>query len=304
VVQRILAETVPSPRVNAESSRLTLTDLEGAEAEILDKTLVEHPAGLPETKPVPPPEYPPEITETTLSGYAYARDAIEKLFANTPPREEHRTRQAPSNMDVEATLSALEETLSGVQSPTLPAETPTDAGATAPAHLQEAPVVSSTVRFTREEVMAAMAEAATPGSPSEPTTSLRASDFAAEAQDTSQASARTLMTGPLAVPTPSAPDTELLRLKIGADLYPGLTLAQVVQWVEEGRVLETHLVARQFSENWIEAYKVPSLRPVFDRLRRERANAQPAFMEELPPSSIEAPPARRGLFGGLFGGKN
>ncbi len=313
VVQRLLGEAAaPAPSEPAEPPTLTLTDLEGAEAEILDKTLVDTPADLPEAKPDVAPAYPPEITETTLSGYASARDAIEKLFSEAPAQG--RGAQAPpAAMDVEATLSALEQTLGGVQADSLGAgETPTASGIEAQPPLQ-APPATSTVRFTREEVMAAMAAEApapapepvpAPSPASEPTVALRASDLLPPVPEAlkAEASARTLMTGPLAVPASAAPETELLRLKIGEDVYPGLTMTQVIQWVEEGRVIESHLVARQFSENWIEAYKVPSLRPVFDRLRRERTPPAGAPLEELP--SLESSPMTKGLFGGLFGGKN
>ncbi|HEX9081190.1 MAG TPA: hypothetical protein VF768_02870, partial [Holophagaceae bacterium] len=309
VVARLLGEASPAPvpdgpelAVEAAPERpepptLTLTDLEGADAEILDKTLVETPAELPEAKPAAPVEFPPEITETTLSGYASARDAIEKLFGDTPTRSGvARSSGSGSAMDVEATLSALEQTLGGVTPPAAAPEPP------APS---EAPS-TSTVRFSREEVLAAMAGTDAPKAAAEPTVTLRPQDLLSPAPEAVQqaASARTLVTGPLAIPSPSSADTDLLRLKIGEDLYPGLTLSQVVQWVEEGRVLEGHLVARQFSENWLEAYKVPSLRPVFDRLRRERATPQAASMEELPPPPLETAPMKKGLFGGLFGGKN
>lgn len=290
VVQRLLApaaplEAAPSASPVEDPPTLSLTDLDASEAEILDKTLVETPEGLPEAKPAP--EYAAESSDATLSGYTSARDAIEKLLGETatPAARDARALLRPSSspMDVEATLSALEQTLGGTPIP-------------APA-----PPSTSTVRFTREEVMAAMAAPASV--PAEPTVSLHIGEVPSPAPDPLEAaaSARTLMTGPLAIPAAS-PDLELLRLKTGEEVYPGLTMAQIIQWVEEGRVLEGHLVARQFSENWLEAYKVPGLRPVFDRLRRERAAAQPASMEMPPP--LETTPVKKGLFSGLFGGKN
>ncbi|MDE3033904.1 MAG: zinc-ribbon domain-containing protein, partial [Acidobacteriota bacterium] len=285
VVQRLLAPAAP---LAEEPPTLTLTDLDGAEAEILDKTLVETPEGLPEAKPAT--EDTADSGDATLSGYTSARDAIEKLLGETTApaaREARAFRPSSSPMDVEATLSALEQTLGGTPIP-------------APA-----PPSTSTVRFTREEVMAAMA-APGPEAPAaaEPTVALPISEVPSPAPDPLEAaaSARTLMTGPLAIPAAASPDMELLRLKTGEEVYPGLTMAQIIQWVEEGRVLEGHLVARQFSENWLEAYKVPGLRPVFDRLRRERAATQPASMEMPPP--LETTPVKRGLFSGLFGGKN
>ncbi len=313
-----------------EPPSLTLGDLEGAEAEILEKTLVEAPpdlaVALPEVKPepVPPPApsaFPPEITESTLSGYTSARDAIEKLFGDSPALVGgEKAGKDRSSMDVEATLSALEATLGGTH-PTPPSALPeapfgegsTDAGTVPPSGLSMPPS-TSTVRFTRDEVIAAMAEGGpstpmVPAAPaSEPTVALRASDLmAAPDQTQAMAAARTLMTGPLPIPAPPAPGTpeaELLRLKIGEEIYPGLTMSQLTQWVEEGRILEGHLVARQFSEHWLEAHKVPGLRPVFERLRRERSAAPGTSLgDEFPPPS-ETAPMKKSLFGGLFGGKN
>ena len=326
------APELEAPELEAfEPPSLTLGDLEGTEAEILEKTLVEAPApataALPEEKPESPlpsapPSYPSEITESTLSGYTSARDAIDKLFSDSPSlAAEAKAPQNASNMDLEATLSALEETLGGSH-PTPPAAPPdTPSGASAPSTLAMPPS-TSTVRFTRDEVMAAMADGAVPvpaaGTPvpaepsaTDPTVTLQASDLAESAprdQTQQMAAAQTLMTGPLPIPTPPAPATpeaELLRLKIGEEIYPGLTMTQLTQWVEEGRILEGHLVARQFSENWLEAHKGPGLRPVFDRLRRERLAALGASQgETFPPPPSETSPMKKSLFGGLFGGKN
>ena len=74
-----------------------------------------------------------------------------------------------------------------------------------------------------------------------------------------------------------------------------VTLDQMTAWIEQGRVHEYHMVARQHSENWIEASKVPALRPAFDRVRKARAQAEAA--KPVP----EPPPVKRGLFSGLFG---
>jgi hypothetical protein len=57
------------------------------------------------------------------------------------------------------------------------------------------------------------------------------------------------------------------------------------------------MVARQYSDHWIEASKVPALRPVFDRLRKART---PQAEEPARPAP-EPAPVKRGLFGGLFG---
>jgi hypothetical protein len=72
-----------------------------------------------------------------------------------------------------------------------------------------------------------------------------------------------------------------------------VTLDQMATWIDQGRVQEYHLVARQHSDNWIEAGKVPSLRPAFDRARKAR--------NETAKAAPEPPPAKRGLFSGLFG---
>ena len=88
----------------------------------------------------------------------------------------------------------------------------------------------------------------------------------------------------------------MLRLKIGEEIYSSLTMPQLIDWVEEGRILENHLVARQHSENWLEAHKVPGLRPVFERLRRERNSLAPSLDSGLGDSS-----PKKSLFGGLFG---
>ena len=59
------------------------------------------------------------------------------------------------------------------------------------------------------------------------------------------------------------------------------------------------MVARQFSENWIEAGKVPSLRPVFERIRRQQAPSaqQGPGCDPAPPKDH---PIKKSLFGGLF----
>ena len=90
------------------------------------------------------------------------------------------------------------------------------------------------------------------------------------------------------LPGSPGPSEEMLRLKIGEEIYSGLTMPQLIDWVEEGRILENHLVARQHSENWLEAHKVPGLRPVFERLRRERNSLAPS----LDSGSVTRPPRR------------
>ena len=303
VVQRLLAE---APAATASFDReavaaalnqapltpssLTLGDLEGVDSEILEKTLVDLPSALPETKaePTPPPAViVPEAGESTLTGgYSSARDAIDKLFAGTPaPAQPARTPKDPSSMDMEATLSALEATLGGASMPLPDSDTPTASGRLP--GIGQGPA-TATVRLSQEDLRAAL-RAGIPEDPS-PSTPMTAPEELPEA----------LPSFPQAGPSHSEaaedPGAEQLRLKIGEEVYPGLTMAQLAAWVEEGRILEHHLVARQHSENWLEAHKVPGLRPVFERQRRERSGGAPS----LDPSSLEIAP-KKSLFGGLFG---
>ncbi|WP_291270587.1 zinc-ribbon domain-containing protein [Geothrix sp.] len=287
---------------------LTLGDLEGTDAEILEKTLVDTPAALPEAQQAPAPEraletapavppFPPEITETTLSGYTSARDAIDKLFGDAPAQPSGlKITKDSSAMDMEATLTALEATLGGGEMPTPPGEAHwSDEGPTASGHPTEGPQAASstTVRLSQEDLRAALAVA-----PQEPS-SFRSPEPvpAPEARKAAAPSTPSLSPSDL-FPTSLATDAgaELLRLKIGEEIYPGLTMSQIIAWVEEGRILENHLVARQHSENWLEAHKVPGLRPVFERLRRERSGGAPSLDSPV----MEIAP-KKSLFGGLFG---
>lgn len=302
--------------LGADAPSLTLGDLDGVDAEILEKTLIDTPAFLPEAKAaaapeaaqesapvaVPPPAFPPEITESTLSGYTSARDAIEKLFGAAPAQGGLKVNQDADAMDMEATLHALESTLGGVQAPTplsVPAATAGD-GPTAAGHardvlagMDQGDPTSSTMRLTQDDLAAVLA--ATPKAapkPAEPTVALRASDLLATRDEKPVTAGR---------PFASEPDqpeggAELLRLKVGEDVYGNLTMPQLIAWVGEGRILETHLVARQHSENWLEAHKVPGLRPVFERLRRERSGSSPSL-----DSGIGEIAPKKSLFGGLFG---
>ena len=274
-------DEVPDP-VAAEDPSLTLGDLEGVDAEILEKTLVAMPTDLPEEKAERTPEFPSEITEATLSGYTSARDAIEKLFRDTPAAG-MRVRQDAHAMDMEAALSALDSTL-GTTAPA--GDRPTASG------LSEEDLAgpsTSTMRLSQADLQAVLdATPALPAAPAEPTVALRASDFAPHAAPAPRA--------PAPLPDPQEGGPEQLRLRIGEEIYSGLTMPQLIAWVEEGRILENHLVARQHSENWLEAHKVPGLRPVFERLRRERSGGAPSL-----DSGIGDGPSKKGLFGGLFG---
>jgi hypothetical protein len=287
------AQYAPEPAEEAYPS-LTLGDLEATDAEVLDRTLVTVPESLPEAKPEAPATFPPEITETTLSGYTSARDAIEKLFGSAPATTS-KANPDPSAMDMEATLSALETTLGASQpTPSVPTsgDHPTDSG------LSEEDLTdpsSSTMRLTQEDMQSILASVATP-TPAEPTVALRASDLAGAKELGAPVSAPSSSRAFAPLADPSEAGAELLRLKIGEDIYGGLTMPQLIAWVEEGRILENHLVARQHSENWLEAHKVPGLRPVFERLRRERSGGAPSL-----DSGIGEIAPKRSLFGGLFG---
>jgi hypothetical protein len=199
-------------------------------------------------------------------------------------------------MDMEATLSVLDSTLSGTRTPPVSARATKGDSPTASGLTEEdlAAPSASTMRLSREDLEAALA---TPPKPrtDEPTAALKPSDLMV-LPDEPEAP-------PLSAPKKAFPpstdaqetSTELLRLKIGEEVYSNLTMTQLIAWVEEGRILENHLVARQHSENWLEAHKVPGLRPVFERLRRERNEAigLDAGYGEIAP--------KKSLFGGLFG---
>ena len=194
---------------------------------------------------------------------------------------------------MEATLSVLDITLSGTHTVPILARTTKGDSLTASGTLGDAPS-ASTMRLSREDLEAALAPPPRPR-PDEPTAALKPSDL------------MVLPDEPGGVPPPTVPKSfppstdgpetgnELLRLKIGEEIYSNLSMTQLTAWVEEGRILENHLVARQHSENWLEAHKVPGLRPVFERLRRERNE-----VIGLDAGIVEIAP-KRSLFGGLFG---
>jgi hypothetical protein len=104
-----------------------------------------------------------------------------------------------------------------------------------------------------------------------------------------------------ALPAPqgevAAQGPELLKIQLEQETCQNVNIDQMTAWIEQGRVLEYHMVARQHSDHWIEASKVPALRPVFDRMRRLRET----LAEEAPKAAPEPPPVKRGLFSGLFG---
>ncbi len=287
IVQRLLA--VPRPT-------LTLSDLEDPADSVLEETAIVMLGTLPEAH-----EAPPEVTATTLSGYTSARDAIEKLFGNDPATAPAlRIETGTGAVDIEASLAAMETTLGNDPNATASMVIGAEGNApTAPALTREdlADPSRSTVRLSMADLQAAL-EARPPASlpAEEPTEALLASDLVG-AEETA-VEPETPPQPRAFEPTVDVPDAgaELLRLKIGEEIYGSLTMPQLIAWVDEGRILESHLVARQHSENWLEACKVPGLRPVFDRLRRERSGTVPILP---PPSTVPAP--KKSLFGGLFG---
>jgi len=196
--------------------------------------------------------------------YASARDAIERLMGSEPAPPPPMRMGGRGAMDVEATLDALSTTL-GV-------------GPAAP----EKADMSSTVKLTSEEIKVAMASMGGPAKPAEPP----APRPAASAD---------IQPPPLVDPAADQ-GTDLLKIQLEQETCQNVTLEQMAAWIEQGRVLEYHMVARQFSEHWIEASKVPALRPAFDHVRRLRE----AQAEEAPKPAPE-PPVKRGLFSGLFG---
>jgi hypothetical protein len=162
---------------------------------------------------------------------------------------------------------------------------------------------NSTMSLSQEDILAAIA--ATPSlSPLPAPAPAQADPTAPPRTSNPLATGKGLLLGyqPTAAPSFTSltdspePSEEMLRLKIGEEVYTGLTMPQLIDWVAEGRILENHQVARQHSENWLDAHKVPGLRPVFERLRRERSAVAPG-----PDSAFGDSSPKKGLFGGLFG---
>jgi hypothetical protein len=207
-----------------------------------------------------------EADPTSTGGFSSARDAIAKLMGDAPSAatstgERHLLGRNP--MDMEATLTALDATLAGGQ----PAPPP------GPDH------TASTTKLTAQEIQAAMASV---------TTLPRAMASAPP-----QAPRAEVPPPPKPMEPPTAPGADLLKIQMETETLNNVTIDQVTTWIEQGRVHEYHMVARQYSDNWIEAVKVPALRPVFERKRRDGAPSS-----EVP---FTAEPVRRSLFGGLFG---
>jgi hypothetical protein len=259
------------------------------------------------------------------AGFLSARDAIEKLLGQTPPAPSPASIRMPtrSSMDLEAALQALDTTLGAVPEPApepvpgpvaeaaAPEPTPEPAGE-APAGAPEwsalpevvppspagpapepavtqapaaRPETASTVKLTAEEIRLAMAAAVGAAPAPEPP----ALESPAPEPPSPEPSA-----APAPFPLPGFGQAQdLLKVMLEQETTQNVTLDQMAAWIDQGRVQEYHLVARQHSDNWIEAGKVPSLRPAFDRVRKAR--------NETVKAAPEPPPAKRGLFSGLFG---
>jgi len=295
------AEELPLPVNPAPTDMeegLVLGDF--GDEDIMEKTLVVEPmAPPPPTASLPANEAP----EPPSGSYRSAKDAISRLLGDLPAAgpaaSERRTlARTSSGMDVEATLDALESTLGGV--PESPAEPSLESTRPMnPASLLNAPQSpagpppglpadlegGSTVRISQQDLLAALTRPEGLDSPAGP-------------RPVTPIPAPVPLPEPVPVETSTAAsnDPGLLKLQVGGETYQNLNVEQITVWIEQGRVLENNLVARQFSDNWIEASKVPTLRPIFERVRRSR-NA-PADL--IPPPSPELP-QKRSLFGGLFG---
>ncbi len=320
-VHRLLG--IPEPEVLPPS--LTLGDLEGVEDELVEKThmteespvervpMAEFQEPLPDALSalVPPDE---DIPEVASGNYRSAKDAISRLLGDAPVPEVSSERRNPmrssNQMDVEATLNALESTLGGIH----PKDLETKPQPTPPADLQPfdfepTKPMASTLKLTHEEIAAAMM--APPPAPR--TVKLSREEVAA-----ALTAANPVATRPIPIPppvTPAAPtvasspshpatpevDTgNLLKVQVGQETYTGVSLEEITVWIEQGRVQSYHMVARQFSDNWIEASKVSALRPIFDRLKKQQAPAAQQSQATLQPLPSDTTPIKKSLFGGLF----
>jgi hypothetical protein len=273
----------PAPATEAQlDAALTLGDLEVTEDEILEKTLIIDISTSSEAAASG------DETSGDTGGFASAKDAIAKLLGDVPPpvAPERRNTGRTGSMDVEATLDALEFTLGG---------TPTkgQGGSAAAARPEPAKqTVASTVRLSPTDLQAAMAAGAPGGTPPSQTPTVAIPSLAS-----------TLPAFALPSPAPAAEasleapaDPNLLKIQVGQETYQNVTIEQITSWIEQGRVQDWHMVARQFSDNWIEAGKVPALRPVFERVRRMAPQTGATLPPEAP-AAFDAAPVKKSLFG-------
>lgn len=308
---------------------LTLGDLEGSEDEILEKTIItesmdftplqEAPRETETADDAPAPLSDFQAGPTATGGFASARDAISKLLGDVPKAEPQPERKPSSKstnqMDVEAALDALDSTLGGSQvrpiNSTRPIVQPPQF------HQAEAePAMSSTVKLSHEELMEAMRAASTSASasaatvptagqmpsrltPPDPFSAQAPASQAPEFQPPTPPAWPPQAPPPTFDPAPAAPTEETLyRVQLPKEVVNNLNLETIAMWIEQGRVQEFHMVARQQSEHWIEAGKVPGLRMAFERIRRPN---QVRNAPQIPETPLNPPPAKKGLFGGIFG---
>ena len=233
-----------------------------------------------------PPERPPSLNlgdleaaaaspyATSGVGYSSARDAIEKLMGNAPRKRAPAEDPGPGaaiDPEMEATLSALGTTFGA--DPVSEAQ---------PASDSQQSNMTSTVKLTSQEILAALS-APSPALPAAP-------------PPTPRAEYKPRLENPPAAQSPTQ-DQDLLKVQLEQETCNNVTLEQMAAWIEQGRVREFHMVARQFSEHWIEANKVPALRSIFDQKRARGYAPRP---EDLPIPPVEILPPKKGLFGGFF----
>lgn len=288
-----LAEAA-SPDAVPPTPSLTLGDLEGIEEEILEKTLVVEEADLqPAASAEPAAEDAPDGGS---GGFTSAKDAIAKLLGSTPAPEhpqERRTLGRPNTqMDVEATLDALESTLGGVQSKDLGTQPVMPPPELSRDEFEPVKPMASTMKLTHDEIVSAMKAASLPAPSSTPRP--------LEPAPTPAVSAPAPQTPALQAPVIQGGEASMLKLQVGQEVYSNVSMDQITSWIEQGRVQDFHMVARQFSENWIEAGKVPALRPIFERVRRAQAPAAQQAQAVILPPPNETAPMKKSLFGGLF----
>ncbi len=275
--------------------------------------------------PLPPAEAHVEEESAPGTGtYSSARDAIDKLLSGTPTPQRQRLPslgRASHPMDLEQSLSALEATLGGTRAMP-PLEEVGSTMMLSPKELDRAmiaqtsdPEPTATTRHLSPEDLP-LENTPLDDAPMAPTMMMNLSELMPP-QGNMAATLSGLKPAPMIAPAPvsmAAPematayiprqtesvvnDPNLLKVQLEQDTLSNVGMDQLIQMVEQGRVKDYHLVARQFSENWLEASKVPALRPVFERMRRITQ------MGPAPVMPSETAPVKKSLFGGLFGGKS
>lgn len=256
------------PPMDDPAPTLSIMDLESSDEDILDRTIITQ--GLPES---PAAATVPAAPVTEGEGFHSAKDAISKLLGGleAPNRDAGRAGTRPLDMD--AAMTALDGTLGA--SPSASPNLGQSQGAG----------TATTQRLTMEDLQAALKGAPRQGAALPPPPPSSVLPPASPAYST---------VASFPGPDGTTQDPYLLKIRVGNDLYENLSVERLSEWILQGRVLESFPVARQHSENWIEAVRVPALRPIFEKARKHLG--EPA----LPPEP-GVTPQKRGLFGGLFG---